>query len=284
MHFLGKNEWWLWPPSRTALGIGLALLTLQIIALGQPQNATEDQVKAAYLFNFARLAEWPRHALPDGPSTLVIGVNGGEAEFLDALKAVVAGKLIGTHVVVIKPVSSDEEMKSCHLVFFRASERKHAQAALEALTTGILLVGEDDSFLRQGGMINLVKDHGSVRFEVNPDALDHSEIHFSSKILALAKVGYGPPTAAASNAPADASRRLERSDPPEYPDLAERMRITGTAQVQALVKPDGEVKEVRIVGGHPLLADALARAVKQWKYQRGPRETMEVVKFSFGPQ
>jgi outer membrane biosynthesis protein TonB len=62
------------------------------------------------------------------------------------------------------------------------------------------------------------------------------------------------------------------------------MKLTGAAQVQALVAPDGAVKEVKILGGHPLLADALARAVKQWKYQPGPKETVEIVKFSFSPQ
>jgi TonB family protein len=178
-------------------------------------------------------------------------------------------------------------MKSCHIVFFRASERKHTQAAIEALAqSGMLFVGEDESFLRQGGMINLVRDHGSVRFEVNADALDRAEIHFSSKILALAKAGYGtsPKTSASSSSPVDAARRLERSSPPEYPAIAERMKLTGTVQVQALVTPDGTVRKVTILGGHPLLADALARAVKQWKYQPAPKETMEVVKFSFAPQ
>jgi outer membrane biosynthesis protein TonB len=50
-----------------------------------------------------------------------------------------------------------------------------------------------------------------------------------------------------------------------------------------LVERDGTVKEVEIVGGHPLLAEALARAVKQWKYQPAAKETTEVVKFSFSP-
>jgi TonB family protein len=62
------------------------------------------------------------------------------------------------------------------------------------------------------------------------------------------------------------------------------MKLTGTAQVQALVRADGTVKEVKILGGHPLLADALARAVRQWRYQPAAKETVEVVKFSFGPQ
>jgi outer membrane biosynthesis protein TonB len=38
-------------------------------------------------------------------------------------------------------------------------------------------------------------------------------------------------------------------------------------QVQALVKPDGTVKEVKILGGHPMLAAAVATAVMQWKYR-----------------
>lgn len=285
IHFSSKDES---APSRpwfsAALGIGFALLSLQLVALGQQPNATEDQVKAAYLLNFAKLAEWPLHALPDDPSPLVVGVSGADEEFINVLKAVVAGKTIGTHVLVVRPVSSVDEMKSCHIVFFRASERKHSQAAIEGVAqAGVLFVGEDESFLRQGGMINLVRDHGSVRFEVNSDALDRSQIHFSSKILALAKGSYGPSHASAQESPPPvvATRRLERSAPPEYPEIAERMKLTGTVQVQAMVKPDGSVKEVRILGGHPLLADALAHAVMQWKYQAAPRETVEVVKFSF---
>jgi TonB family protein len=267
------------------VGIGLALLALQLLAPGQ-QKVTEDQVKAAYLLNFAKLAEWPRTVLPDGPSPLVIGVNGANEEFLEVLKAVVAGKIIGTHPLLVKPVSSEEDMKSCHVVFFRASEKRHTQAVIESVGhAGVLFVGEDESFLLQGGMINLVRDHGSVRFEVNSDALDRSEIHFSSKILALAKAGDAPSHTVAQNpqSPAEGPRRLEHSAPPDYPELAERMKLTGTAQVQVLVKPDGTVKEVTIVGGHPLLADALAQAVKHWKYQPASKETVEVVKFSFGP-
>jgi TonB family protein len=288
MHFSAKDEsspWW--PQLRPALRIGFALLALQLFALGQQNASTEDQVKAAYLFNFAKMAEWPSQALPVGPSPLVIGVSGGSEEFLNVLKATVAGKIIGTHLLVVKPLSSDSDIKSCHIVFFRASEKKHTQTAIESLAqTGVLFVGEDESFLLQGGMINLVRDHGSIRFEVNSDALDRSQIHFSAKILALARAGYGSAPTVASNSPSpvEGARRLERSAPPDYPEIAERMKLTGTAQVQALVKPDGTVKEVRILGGHPLLAEALASAVRQWKYQPGPKETMEVVKFTFGPQ
>jgi TonB family protein len=300
MHFPAKNGLLFWrPPTRGRMRTVLTLLALLLPALHllalHPltlgQNAMEDQVKAAYLLNFAKLAEWPRHALPDGPSPLVIGVSGGDDGFLKVLMATVAGKLIGTHSLVAKPVTSEADMKSCHIVFFRASEKKHFQAAIDGLAqAGVLSVGEDESFLRQGGMINLVKEHGTVRFEVNSDALDRSEIHFSAKILALAKAGYestqatATATATATPLPGGSTRQVERRVTPDYPELAGRMNLKGIAQVEARVRPDGTVKEVRIVGGHPLLADALVYAVKQWKYQPASKETVEVVKFSFGPQ
>lgn len=288
MLFTAKDESLCWRPAlRATLGICLALLAIRLLALGQLQDASEDQVKAAYLFNFAKLAEWPRSTLPDGPSPLVIGVDGADGDFLDVLKAVVAGKIVGTHLLVVKPVSSKNDMKSCQLVFFRASERKHTQAVIESLRqSGVLLVGEDESFLGEGGMINLVREHGRIHFDVNPDALDRSEIHFSSKILALAKTGYGSPATVATDSPStvEAGRRLERSVPPQYPAIAARLKLTGTVQVQALVKPDGTVKKVKILGGHPMLAAAVASAVMQWKYQPAPGETLEAVKFTFGPQ
>jgi len=189
MHFARKNESLTHrPPIRLALRIILALLALHLVALGQQPNATEDQVKAAYLFNFAKLAEWPSSALPDGSSPLVIGVSGGDEEFLHALKDVVTGKIIGNHRLVFRTVTTEKDMKSCQIIFFRASARKPAKSAIMDLTlAGVLLVGEDESFLRQGGMINLVRENGSIRFEVSPDALERSQIHFSQKTLAMAR-------------------------------------------------------------------------------------------------
>jgi TonB family protein len=77
------------------------------------------------------------------------------------------------------------------------------------------------------------------------------------------------------------ARHLEYSVAPEYPEIAKSMRLVGTVQVQALVRADGSVKEVKVLGGHPLLVDALVRAVLRWKYQPAPTETKESVKFDF---
>jgi len=79
------------------------------------------------------------------------------------------------------------------------------------------------------------------------------------------------------------SRRLKVSTPPEYPELARRMNIHGAVQVELTVDRDGSVKDVRIIGGHPMLTDALVKAVKGWRYEPAPKESLVMVKFVFGP-
>lgn len=280
------NESGSWPLQsrrrRLALSTGVAAFALIFVCVAQGQTADEYQVKAAYLFNFAKLAEWPPESLPEGSRELVIGVFGVRDELLDALKKTVAGRNVGTHPVAVRYVGSEEDMRSCQIVFFHVAERKRTAAAIDALgQKGILLVGENAAFLQAGGMINLVMEDGKIRFEVNNDALDHSEIHFSSRILTLAKASAGQQHPATANFQTQGSRQLKHSTSPEYPEIAQRMNLKGVVQLEAMVRSDGTVREVKVLGGHPLLAEAVVRAVMQWRYETGPKETTEVVKFSF---
>ena len=54
---------------------------------------------------------------------------------------------------------------------------------------------------------------------------------------------------------------------PQYPDDARQTRIQGLVVLKALIDTDGDVKELTLVSGHPLLAPAALEAVKQWKYK-----------------
>ena len=77
-------------------------------------------------------------------------------------------------------------------------------------------------------------------------------------------------------------RKLRSGQPPEYPELARQMNIRGMARVMVTITPEGAVKEVKEVGGHPLLIDALVRAVKKWKYEPASKESIIEVKAEFG--
>ena len=81
-----------------------------------------------------------------------------------------------------------------------------------------------------------------------------------------------------------AKRKVSHRVVPEYPTLAKQMNITGKVKIEVTVAPDGHVKATRSVGGSPLLLDAATRAVKNWKFEVGPKETTEIVEFDFNPQ
>jgi TonB family protein len=77
------------------------------------------------------------------------------------------------------------------------------------------------------------------------------------------------------------SRKLKSGDPPEYPELARRLHIEGTAKVLITVSADGKVEKVKELGGNPVLLDALIRAVKKWRYEPAESEAVIEVKFNF---
>ncbi len=262
---------------RTALSGSLAILIL--MGCARAQEASEYQIKAAYIYNFAKSAQWPPSLLPDGTAPLVIGVLGGDVEFVNVLTGIVSGKSIGTHSIAVKHHNGADDVKCCNVVFFRASERQSTRAAIASLNSGnVLLVGEDPAFLGDGGTINLVMARGKIQFEVAQDALDRSSIQFSSKFLSLAKAH---PDA---NQQAEGPRQLRVKIAPEYPTIAKQMNLKGAAQVEATIGRDGTVTDVRVLGGHPLLVDALVRAVKQWKYQPAAKDSTELIRYSFEPQ
>ncbi len=54
---------------------------------------------------------------------------------------------------------------------------------------------------------------------------------------------------------------------PNYPPLARQARIQGSVVLQAVIAKDGTIQNLRLVGGHPMLAPSAIEAVKQWRYK-----------------
>ena|SRR5215469_12326416 len=79
----------------------------------------------------------------------------------------------------------------------------------------------------------------------------------------------------------DSGRKIKTRIIPEYPELAVKARISGVARVAITVTADGSVKDVKELGGSPVLLGALVHAVKQWKYEPATKESEVEVKASF---
>jgi TonB family protein len=54
---------------------------------------------------------------------------------------------------------------------------------------------------------------------------------------------------------------------PEYSLLARASHISGTVQLRAIIARDGTVRELQVVSGNPLLAQAARVAVLKWRYR-----------------
>ena len=60
--------------------------------------------------------------------------------------------------------------------------------------------------------------------------------------------------------------RLLKRVPPDYPPLARQARIQGSVILKVRISKSGDVENIQLVSGHPMLAPAAIEAVKQWKY------------------
>lgn len=85
------------------------------------------------------------------------------------------------------------------------------------------------------------------------------------------------PPAAAQASPATPLPTGGRFDPPQiierqmpdYPPLARSMRIVGLVHLDAILDQHGNLKEVKVLSGHPVLAAAAKNAVLKWKFKAG---------------
>ena len=54
---------------------------------------------------------------------------------------------------------------------------------------------------------------------------------------------------------------------PTYPPLAQQARIQGVVVLTAIIGKDGNIQNLQVVSGHPMLAPAAIEAVKHWRYK-----------------
>lgn len=76
-------------------------------------------------------------------------------------------------------------------------------------------------------------------------------------------------------------RRLLVNPAPIYPEMARQLNLAGTVKIEVVIGPDGEIKETKVIGGHPLLVESALKALHDWKYEKAPTETRLQLEFKF---
>ena len=167
------------------------LVLLSVPRLTVSQEAAEGDAKAAFLFHFTTLIEWPKDAFPTEDAKVNVGVYGDE-EFTKTVRTLLQDKKAHGRPFVVKRVVNAAEAKNYQILFFREAETRKMGAAYDSIKKlPILTVGESDDFLEEGGMINLYFEDKQLRFEVNPATAENAKLTVSSKLLRLAKIRKG---------------------------------------------------------------------------------------------
>jgi hypothetical protein len=152
----------------------------------------EYQVKAVYLYNFAKFVEWPAMAFekPQTPYSICVLGTDPFGEVLD----IAAAESVQGRRMTVRRIHELDGIGGCHILFVSPSERRRLAAIFEVLQKfPTLTVGEDEEFIRAGGCMRFFLLGDTVRFEINIAATDRARLKVSAKLLSLARV-FGKPT------------------------------------------------------------------------------------------
>jgi YfiR/HmsC-like len=181
--------------AHAVVGVGVLatlLVGAQVIwaprAVAQSEGLAEYQVKAAFLFNFAKFVDWPEAAFADARAPIVLGVV-GENPFGDDLSNMVSRQQVKGRPIRVGMFKFGDDLRGCHVVFVSASERAHVPQILSSLRgADALTVSDIDGFAAAGGVMQFVIEDSRVRFVVNQAAAEQAKLRISAKLLALARM------------------------------------------------------------------------------------------------
>ncbi|UAL44470.1 YfiR family protein [Shewanella inventionis] len=165
----------------------MVLMLPFLLMLSQNAHAidTEYALKAGFLYNFARYSEWT-----NSPTTLSrFSLCSPDSNFIDVASTVLKNRAVNNTPITTLTVSLTEtDLNQCQVLFITSGTLTLWNNASLNELKNVMIVGETEDFIAQGGQIRFFLSGGKVRFEVSPEKLLSANITMSSKVLRLGRV------------------------------------------------------------------------------------------------
>jgi hypothetical protein len=149
----------------------------------------EYEVKAAFLYHFAHLVDWPTPAAAGDPFVIAVV---GDDPFGATLDDVLAGKTVRGQPVRVQryPAAGQLEGARPQILFVGRGDDEHVRRAVAAVAgQPVLTVGESQRFAERGGMIGFrVTGEGRVAFDINLQRAEASSLRLRAQLLKLARI------------------------------------------------------------------------------------------------
>jgi hypothetical protein len=151
-------------------------------------EALESQIKATFLYNFAKFTEWSPEKGAALPKSLTICLL-GEDPFHGNLNNLIKGKSVKNRPIEVRLIESLSAGKDCELLFVSDAETQNFAKNKQVLQARhILTVGESMNFIDVGGQIQFFVEDNKVRFEVDVAAVERAGMKIDARVLKIAKI------------------------------------------------------------------------------------------------
>lgn len=175
---------------RALAAIALLLASTEGLGAAAP-SPDEYEVKAAFLYHFAHLVDWPS---PTGGDPFVIAVA-GEDPFGRTLDKVLADKAVRGQPVQVQRVAGPTALDHArvHILFVGGDDEEQRRTLAALGNQPVLTVGESARFAERGGMIGFrVTPEGRIAFDINLQRAEQSGLRIRSQLLKLARIVGSP--------------------------------------------------------------------------------------------
>lgn len=170
----------------------IAMLAVCVV-LGSPHRVgagptpTEHEIKAGFIYNFAKFIEFPSGAFAKTDAPMIVGFLGDD-QFGDTFGKLAKGKTVRGRQLEVRRCQKPRECDGCHILFIGSSEIGNLPSILDKLRdSSVVTIGDSAGFARRGGIIGFVVENNKLGFEINVGAAKRNGLSISSHLLNLAK-------------------------------------------------------------------------------------------------
>lgn len=172
----------------------LAVLTLLSVVLAfapttDPEGPRFDEkdtaaiIKASYIYNFAKMIDWPDH-LKKG--NFIIGVMGSSSMY-QQLVTKYNGKTIGSQPIEIRKISNTQNFTTCHILFVDNEFSSSLDDVISYVNgTSTLLISHHKGALTKGVAINFIVVDDNLKFELSVPNAERNNLFVGMSLKGLA--------------------------------------------------------------------------------------------------
>jgi hypothetical protein len=145
-------------------------------------RSREEQIKAGYLFNFAKFVDWPVSVPNDYLTVCFLGAEGVQSAFEQGL----TDKRVGSRRLTVRALHEARAIDGCNVLFVDSQALARLVSGFDSASLPVLTVSDARNFTQRGGIISLYTENNRLRFIVNVQNAARAQLHISSSLLQLA--------------------------------------------------------------------------------------------------